>query len=82
MCFIGFPNTDAKDKDWVVAPEGGANVRKEKDLASEMLATKKNGTIVTGKREGDWVALTDEPGYMMLRNGSTILLQPKDTPEM
>lgn len=26
--------------------------------------------MILGRQEGNWVALTDEPGYMMISNGS------------
>lgn len=51
---------------WEVVGEPAVFVRSHKNLDSATYGTKPSGMIVMGYKEGDWVALQDEPGYMMI----------------
>jgi len=61
-------------KEWEVVYPGALNVRKEKDLAADVVSVKLAGTIVVGRQQGDWLALIREPGFMkMSLEGETFL---------
>lgn len=56
----------ADDDEWVVRYEGGVAVRHAMDVSSELLAVKYAGDIMRGTRDGEWLALTSESGFMSL----------------
>lgn len=55
---------------WEVVHFTFVNVRsaKSRDAHAKILGAKASGAIFYGQQEGDWVALSDEPGYIMIRN--------------
>jgi len=53
-------------------------VREAKDKASSALAGKRMGAIVHARRQDDWLALANEPGFMLISVGEQVLLQKKD----
>lgn len=72
----------ADDNVWVVVYDGnGVRVRKDKSLSAEVLTAKISGDIVRGEQEGDWLALTSEPGFMMLGNADGDVLLVKKSPD-
>lgn len=69
------------DNVWVVVYDGnGVRVRKDKSLSAEVLTAKYSGDIVRGEQEGDWLALTSEPGFMMLGNADGDVLLVRKSP--
>jgi len=49
-------------------------IRKEKSFESDVLGQKLIGEVVMGSREGDWVKLKDEDGYVAVeRDGANLL---------
>merc|ERR1712083_165432 len=61
---------------WMVLSEFGANVRRCKDIASEKIGVKENGTLVKGEPDGNWLALQEELGYILMsQNGTENLSQ-------
>lgn len=60
---------------------GRVNIRKEKDLNSEILGTKATCSVVMGKRDGKWVKLETEPGYIKMellsRQKPVVLLEER-----
>lgn len=52
--------------EWEVIFHHSMNVRREKDMFSAIVGSKPKGTIIAGQREGDWVKLVHEPGYMRI----------------
>lgn len=69
------PIVEADIQTWVIETAVGHRVRKAKDTSSDVLGAKANGEQVRGILDGEWVALTSEPGFMLLRlpNGFAFL---------
>jgi len=63
--------------EWEVVYDGALNVRAEKDFDADIINTKLEGTIVVGRREGDWLALIREPGYMRMDLEDKVLLRKR-----
>lgn len=61
---------------WEVAYKK-VGVRAAKDGASAILGFKNKSTIIRARREDDWLALTDEPGFMLVEVGSQALLEKR-----
>jgi len=59
---------------WKVMASHGLKVRSMKDSSSEILDIKLAGSYVRGEREGNWIKLAGEPGYMMVSAGDSIFL--------
>eukprot|EP00927_Polykrikos_kofoidii_P070796 TRINITY_DN67180_c0_g1_i1.p1 TRINITY_DN67180_c0_g1~~TRINITY_DN67180_c0_g1_i1.p1 ORF type:complete len:774 (-),score=158.96 TRINITY_DN67180_c0_g1_i1:203-2524(-) len=67
---------------WEVVGDPAVFVRGAKDLSSNALGTKNHGTIVRGKKEASWLALVDEPGFMVIKHPEMgVLLRKVQTPE-
>ena len=60
---------------WRVVIQGGVYVRRTRDPASQQIGARREGEVVRGMKEGDWVALADEPGYVRIYNRQQILLE-------
>lgn len=60
---------------WRVVTKHGLYVRSRKDTSSRVLGVKPPGTVVLGHREGDWVALLDQPGFLLVSSASRIFLK-------
>jgi len=60
---------------WRVVWKGGVNVRSSQDKTSKALGSKPEGSTVEGVWEGQWLALQGEPGFMLVANGKTSLLE-------
>lgn len=68
-------NTGAEWKIVYESPDNSAvNVRSSKLLNSTVLGTKVRGEIFLGEREGEWVRLVCEPGYLKMQMGTTPLV--------
>lgn len=63
---------------WEVVFIGRVKVRSAKDAASDVLGAKLNGAVVCGRREGEWLALEGEPGFMLIASPDGELLQQRD----
>eukprot|EP00419_Tripos_fusus_P085267 CAMPEP_0172865986 /NCGR_PEP_ID=MMETSP1075-20121228/81722_1 /TAXON_ID=2916 /ORGANISM="Ceratium fusus, Strain PA161109" /LENGTH=599 /DNA_ID=CAMNT_0013715093 /DNA_START=75 /DNA_END=1871 /DNA_ORIENTATION=+ len=63
--------------EWEVVHDGPMNVRKGKDLGSEVVSVKLPGTFVPGQRDGDWIALFNEPGFMRIAFQGRTFLRPR-----
>lgn len=53
-------------------------VHSDKSTQATFLGTKKPGELVRGRRDGDWVALVDEPGFMRINavgTGHSVLVK-------
>jgi len=58
---------------WQVVHKAGVNVRTTMDVFSERLCEKKRWTILHGRtREGYWLELVGEPGFIMLGEGGLL----------
>merc|ERR1712125_315994 len=68
---------------WQVAYHEVA-IRSSNDTASKELGFKSKGTTVRGSREGDWLRLSDELGYMRIvdRDGTQLLVQQATMPSI
>merc|ERR1712232_1097384 len=68
---------------WQVAYHEVA-IRSSNDTASKELGFKSKGTTVRGSREGDWLRLSDELGYMRIvdRDGTQLLVQQAPMPSI
>mmetsp|Transcript_111821 Transcript_111821/g.340042 ORF Transcript_111821/g.340042 Transcript_111821/m.340042 type:complete len:447 (-) Transcript_111821:40-1380(-) len=64
---------------WQVSFAGAAKVRKAKTLHSEILGRKWKCSTIFGQREGGWVKLLHEEGYVKIRYGSMVLLRQLPT---
>jgi len=58
--------SEAAAEVWTVAWKSGVNVRSRKSVASEVLGVKNYEDSVRGRREGNWLALEGEPGYIII----------------
>mmetsp|Transcript_36609 Transcript_36609/g.72383 ORF Transcript_36609/g.72383 Transcript_36609/m.72383 type:complete len:664 (-) Transcript_36609:152-2143(-) len=59
---------------WQVVHDGFLDVRSDSCLTCKVIGMKDKCIMVTGHREGDWIRLIYEPGYMLaVANGSTLL---------
>mmetsp|Transcript_607 Transcript_607/g.1466 ORF Transcript_607/g.1466 Transcript_607/m.1466 type:complete len:596 (-) Transcript_607:93-1880(-) len=65
---------DQVSEQWEVVWKSGVNVRAAKDTSAEALCTKSQGERVSGRKEGPWLALTSEPGFMLTSSGTHKLL--------
>lgn len=66
------------DDVWIVVYDGnGVRVRKDKSLSADVLTAKYSGDLVRGKQDGEWLALTSEPGFMALGNADGDVLLVK-----
>jgi len=63
--------------EWEVVHDGPMNVRKERDLSSKVVSVKLPGTFIPGKRDGDWIALFNEPGFMRIALEGKTFLRPR-----
>lgn len=68
----------AKIERFEVAWQNGVHVRAAKERSAESLGIREEGTIVFGRQDGDWVALSDEPGFMVVSDGGIPLLKKMD----
>lgn len=60
---------------WRVLP-GAVTIRDTMNLlGGKALGCKKKGACIKGRREGDWLALTDEPGFILIKRGEHNLLE-------
>jgi len=65
----GSAGDQAGDLSWtVVNADGYVNVRKEADPKADILGSKHPGEVVQGIREGRWLRLCGEPGYMLIKH--------------
>mmetsp|Transcript_16280 Transcript_16280/g.50971 ORF Transcript_16280/g.50971 Transcript_16280/m.50971 type:complete len:507 (-) Transcript_16280:169-1689(-) len=64
-----------RDATWEVVFHGSVNVREIKDLSSEIIGLKWKCAQVVGRRDGDWVKLLHEPGYIIRSIGGIELLR-------
>jgi hypothetical protein len=66
---------------WEVVHNGGVVVRSEMSSSSAAMlgeAGKKSlGMTVVGRLEGDWLALTEEPGFVLVSDGDVTFLREK-----
>lgn len=53
---------------WQVTWDGGVRIRSAPDTTSERLGASKYGQHVRARRKGSWLALVDEPGFMMMHH--------------
>mmetsp|Transcript_28894 Transcript_28894/g.65339 ORF Transcript_28894/g.65339 Transcript_28894/m.65339 type:complete len:555 (+) Transcript_28894:78-1742(+) len=60
---------------WEIVFNGSVNVREVKDLSSKILGLKWKCGHVVGHREGAWVKLHGEPGYIIAEMGGFVLLR-------
>jgi len=67
---------------WEVVWSGGVRVRETKNTFSSVLGHKDQGAIVHGWKDGHWLHLVDEPGFMMISlKGMTFLKQVNKSDE-
>lgn len=53
---------------WILTSAAAAqHVRKQKSTRSDKLGSRPRGSIVSGARQGNWLALIDEPGFMLVK---------------
>mmetsp|Transcript_117313 Transcript_117313/g.378604 ORF Transcript_117313/g.378604 Transcript_117313/m.378604 type:complete len:523 (+) Transcript_117313:149-1717(+) len=64
-----------QESEWEVVFNGSVNVREIKDLASSILDVKWKCDQISGHREGYWVKLHGQPGYMIMEMGGIELLR-------
>jgi len=62
----------------VTAPHG-LYVRSTASTTSTILGTRLAGTVVEGVQQGDWLKLTREPGFMLMRQHGVELMQRTDS---
>jgi len=64
---------------WEVVASGGVNVRVAADIHAPTIGRgKEMGEVVRGHQAGEWIALADEPGYVMIANiTGKPLMQPR-----
>jgi len=76
------PSGEVSDEEraqpWEVVFQGRVKVRREKDTSSPIIASKMSGSLICGRKEGQWLALDSEPGYMLIAAGDTVLLRVAD----
>lgn len=53
---------------WEITHHGGSQVFADRFLSSTYLGSKACNTIVHGQQIGDWLALSNEPGYIQMRS--------------
>lgn len=66
---------------WIVTTTAAAHhVRKQKSTRSDKLGSRPRGGIVFGEQQGNWLALIDEPGFMLMRkpDGTKLLREFND----
>jgi len=72
------PRNQARNNDtwlWEVLHRNGVNVRVAKSLKSAIIGSKDAGSVVCGRQECGWVALTEEPGFMQISESGKIFLR-------
>merc|ERR1719506_1085791 len=57
---------EAKIESWEVIWQSGVNIRVAKERSAACLGTRRKGAVVSGRQDGSWLALTDEPGFMLV----------------
>eukprot|EP00411_Alexandrium_monilatum_P112223 CAMPEP_0175683780 /NCGR_PEP_ID=MMETSP0097-20121207/26502_1 /TAXON_ID=311494 /ORGANISM="Alexandrium monilatum, Strain CCMP3105" /LENGTH=522 /DNA_ID=CAMNT_0016990697 /DNA_START=15 /DNA_END=1585 /DNA_ORIENTATION=- len=71
----GLVTLSPKYEVWQIVFHGSVNVREVDDLSAEILGVKWKCDTVIGEKQGDWVKLADEPGYIAAQIGGATLLQ-------
>jgi len=74
----GASSTDeviSKSESWEVIWQDSVHVRKAADRLSDSLGTKAVGSVVRGSQQGNWLALSEEPGFMLIGDATYQLLQ-------
>ena len=59
---------------WQVVFPGQVRVRSDFSPQAGSLATKAEGDVVRGRRDGNWLVLLDEPGVMMIETSNQVAL--------
>jgi len=60
---------------WQVINEGFNNVRSGKHLFARVIGMKVKCLVIPGRREGNWIKLLHEPGYMLISESGQSLLR-------
>lgn len=71
---VGEDDIDA----WKVVVNGFVRIRKEADVEAEVLGRRVRGETVYGRVHGEWLELTEEPGFILLKRGPMLLLRRVD----
>merc|ERR1712137_927269 len=67
---------------WEVVYAGGANVWSSTDRNAQVIAFKPQGVLTRARKEGSWLALADQPGYILIsRNGRTLMRPTGSAPD-
>jgi alpha-glucosidase len=61
---------------WKVVSQAHVRVRESKDLQAKILKMYPPGETIRGTPDGRWLKLADEPGYIILEIGGSVLLTP------
>merc|ERR1719362_1552778 len=69
--------TTVKGVEWVVA-NYNVKVRQSPSIRSRQLGSKAKGIVVFGKKQGMWLSLIQEIGYVRIELGGTKLLEPRE----
>mmetsp|Transcript_71929 Transcript_71929/g.227325 ORF Transcript_71929/g.227325 Transcript_71929/m.227325 type:complete len:439 (-) Transcript_71929:78-1394(-) len=73
---VGAVPTEPKATEvWEVVFAGSVNVRSAKSTDADRLTQLPRGVLVRGRQEGAWLALDDEPGFVLIADGSRTLLR-------
>lgn len=69
---------------WEVVHFTFVNVRNDKSRQAKILGAKASGATVYGQQEGEWLALIDEPGYILISDAThgTLLQRAAETGDM
>jgi len=68
----------AGEHEWEVIVRPAVYVRHNKSLEGKILSLKKTGAVVLGRREGPWLALEGEKGYMRIAERGKVLMQRRE----
>lgn len=72
--------SDVDATKWTVESPNGLPARRMADSFSEKLGWKNCGDTVHGERQGDWLALSSEPGYMLVSFPDGTVLMSQEAP--
>lgn len=59
-------STGSAEGTWEIVYEGNVHVRSEKNMSSNVIGVKRHGDVVIGQREGEWLSLACEVGYLKI----------------
>jgi hypothetical protein len=70
-------STSSAEGTWEVVYDSDVHVRSEKDMDSKVIGRKRHGDIVIGQRDGDWLSLACEVGFLKIEIDSVPVVKER-----